>query len=124
MLQRNAGKRFREFHPTCNNTAAAGFVHSEGLNMKTKIILLTALISVGLLTGASAFARGGGGGGGGNGGARGGGTPVRDGSGQTVNRGNPKSQGTPLKDGSGKATAPGKGAKDGTGPNAANCPNK
>jgi hypothetical protein len=88
--------------------------------MKTKIILITALISVGLLTGASAFARGGGGGGGGNGG----GTPVRDGSGQTVNRGNPKSQGTPLKDGSGKATAPGKGVKDGTGPNAANCPTK
>ncbi len=87
--------------------------------MKSKIILLTTLISLGLLTGASAFARGGGGGGNRGGG---GGTPVRNGSGQTVNRGNPKSQGTPLKDGSGKATAPGKGAKDGTG-NKANCPN-
>lgn len=90
--------------------------------MKTKIILLTSLISLGLLTGASAFARGGAGGGGANRGACGG-TPVRDGSGQTANRGNPNSQGTPLKDGSGKATAPGKGAKDGTG-NQANCPNQ
>ena len=84
--------------------------------MKTKIILIISLISVGLLTGASAFARGG------NGGSRAGtGTPVRDGSGQTLNRGNPNSTGTPLKDGSGRATAPGKGAKDGTGANA-NCP--
>ena len=90
--------------------------------MKTKIILITSLISVGLLTGASAFARGGNGGGNG-GGNRGSGTgiPVRDGSGQTLNRGNPNSTGTPLKDGSGRATAPGKGAKDGTGANA-NCP--
>lgn len=86
--------------------------------MKTKIIILTTLISLGLLTGASAFARGG------NGGSRdgGAGTPVRDGSGQTANRGNPNSQGSPLKDGTGKATAPGKGAKDGTGAKA-NCPN-
>lgn len=50
-------------------------------------------------------------------------TPRRDGSGKAFNsRGNPHSTGTPLKDGSGKTTAPGKGAKDGTGPNA-NCPN-
>ncbi len=81
--------------------------------MKTKTIILTSLITAGLLLGTTAFARGG----------NGGGTPVRDGSGQSVNpnRGNPKSNGTPVKDGSGKATAPGKGAKDGTG-NQANCP--
>ena len=79
--------------------------------MKNKIVLLTSLISVGLLTSATAFA------GNGNGGGQrgtGAGTPVCDGSGQTLNRGNPNSTGTPLKDGSGKATAPGKGAKDGT----------
>ena len=92
----------------------------EDKNMKTKIILITSLISVGLLTGASAFARGGNGGGNRGSGA-GTGTPVRDGSGQTLNRGNPNSTGTPLKDGSGRATAPGNGAKDGTGANA-NCP--
>ncbi len=79
--------------------------------MKNKIVLLTSLISVGLLTSATAFA------GNGGGGQRGGGagTPVRDGSGQSINRGNPNSTGTPLQDGSGRATAPGKGAKDGTG---------
>lgn len=89
--------------------------------MKTKILLLTSLISIGLLTGASAFARGGGGGGGQGGGA---GVPARSGSGSTTTyRGNPNSQGTPVQDGSGKTTAPGKGAKDGTGTNA-NCPNK
>lgn len=90
--------------------------------MKTKIILLTALISAGLLAGTSALAagpRGGNGGGGNRGNAT---APARDGSGKTVNnRGNPNSNGTPLRDGSGKATAPGKGAKDGTG-NQANCP--
>lgn len=48
--------------------------------------------------------------------------PRLDGSGKAAaDRGNPNSNGTPLKDGSGKATAPGKGAKDGTGNNA-NCP--
>lgn len=83
-------------------------------HMKTKIILLTSLISAGLLLSTTAYARGGSGG-------NGGGAPVRDGSGQSVNRGNPNSNGTPLKDGSGKTTAPGKGAKDGTG-NQANCP--
>jgi hypothetical protein len=86
--------------------------------MKNKIVLLTSLISVGLLTSATAFA------GNGNGGGQrgtGAGTPVCDGSGQTLNRGNPNSTGTPLKDGSGKATAPGKGAKDGTGTQA-DCP--
>ena len=90
-------------------------------HMKTKIILLTSLISAGLLLGTTAYARGGSGGGGNRG--NGGGVPVRDGSGQSVNpnRGNPNSNGTPLKDGSGKTTAPGKGAKDGTG-NQANCP--
>ncbi len=50
------------------------------------------------------------------------GTPQRDGSGKVLkNRGNPNSTGTPLRDGSGKATAPGKGAKDGSGNNA-DCP--
>lgn len=93
--------------------------------MKTKTILLTFLIAAGLLAGTSAFARGGGGGGARNGGGRGPvlTAPVRDGAGKAVNhRGNPNSTGTPVKDGSGKATAPGKGAKDGTG-NQANCPN-
>ena len=87
-------------------------------HMKTKIIILTSLISAGLLLGTTAYARGGGGNRG-----NGGGVPVRDGSGQSVNpnRGNPNSNGTPVRDGSGKTTAPGKGAKDGTG-NQANCP--
>ena len=90
--------------------------------MKTKIILLTALIGAGLLAGTSAFAAGPRGG---NGqGNRGSSVtvPVRDGSGKVINnRGNPNSTDTPVRDGSGKATAPGKGAKDGTG-NQANCP--
>lgn len=94
--------------------------------MKTKTIVLTFLIAAGLVAGTSSFARGGGGGGGARGGAGRGPVqtaPVRDGSGKAVNnRGNPNSTGTPVKDGSGKATAPGKGAKDGTG-NQANCPN-
>jgi hypothetical protein len=102
--------------------------------MKTKIMLLSALISAGLLTSASAFARGPGGGGNAARGAScpnaacdlsgpGQGTPLRDGSGRALNhRGNPNSTGTPLRDGSGKATAPGKGPKDGSGNNA-NCPN-
>jgi hypothetical protein len=104
--------------------------------MKTKIILVSALLSAGLLTSTSAFARGPGGSGGGSGnrGASrtpsascdlsgpGQGTPLRDGSGKTINnRGNPNSTGTPLRDGSGRTTAPGKGPKDGTGNNA-NCP--
>jgi hypothetical protein len=90
-------------------------------HMKTKIIILTSLISAGLLLGTTAYARGGSGGSGGGGSGSCGGVPVRDGSGQSANRGNPNSNGTPLKDGSGKTTAPGKGAKDGTG-NQANCP--
>jgi hypothetical protein len=102
--------------------------------MKTKMILITALISAGLLTSASSFARGPGGKGGGNRSASrapsascdlsgpGQGTPLQDGSGKALNnRGNPNSTGTPLRDGSGRTTAPGKGAKDGTGNNA-NCP--
>jgi len=103
--------------------------------MKTKIVLITALISAGLLTSASAFARGPGGSGSANRGATratpnaacdlsgpGQGTPLQDGSGKALNgRGNPNSTGTPLRDGSGKATAPGKGPKNGTGANA-NCP--
>lgn len=100
--------------------------------MKTKIIVITALISAGLLTSASSFARGPGGGGS-RGASRapsatcdlsgpGQGTPLQDGSGKALNnRGNPNSTGTPLRDGSGKATAPGKGPKNGTGNNA-NCP--
>lgn len=99
--------------------------------MKTKMLLIASLISVGLLTSASALARGPGGSG--NRGASGPaascdltgpgqGTPLQDGSGKTLyGRGNPNSTGTPLRDGSGRATAPGRGPKDGTGNNA-NCP--
>jgi hypothetical protein len=96
--------------------------------MKTKILLITALLSAGLLTSTSTFARGpGGGGSAGRGANRAGsaacdqsgpgqGTPQRDGSGRSINnRGNSKSNGTPVRDGSGKATAPGQGPKDGTG---------
>lgn len=80
--------------------------------MKTKIILITVLLSAGLVASASAAPRGNG-----NRGAS------RPGTGEmTGARGNPNSTGTPLRDGSGKATAPGKGAKDGTGTQA-NCPN-
>ncbi|MBI2518094.1 MAG: hypothetical protein HYV95_14410 [Opitutae bacterium] len=83
--------------------------------MKSKLTLLSVLISASLLASTSLYA-------GGNGRGPGASTPGR--SGQTVTpRGNPKSTGTPLKDGSGKTTAPGKGAKDGTGTRA-NCPNK
>lgn len=99
--------------------------------MKTKIILLSILVSAGLVTGAYA-AQGRGNGSANRGAARpsascdltgpGQGTPLRDGSGRMLNnRGNPNSTGTPLRDGSGKATAPGKGPKNGTGNNA-NCP--
>jgi hypothetical protein len=104
--------------------------------MKTKVTLVSVLLSASLLASASAFARGPGNAGRGNASASRGpasaacdltgpgqGTPLRDGSGKALNnRGNPNSTGTPLKDGSGKATAPGKGPKDGTGNNA-NCPN-
>ena len=92
-------------------------------------MLITALISAGLLTNASAFARGPGGAGSGNRDASratpnancdlsgpGQGTPLRDGSGKALNkRGNPNSTGTPLRDGSGRVTAPGKGPKNGSG---------
>ncbi len=105
--------------------------------MKTKIILITSLISIGLLTGATTYARGGGGGGSGSGGGssfrsiklpnlgnpNSSGTQLKDGSGRSADRGNSKSTGTKLKDGSGKANAKGQGPKDGTGLNA-NCPNK
>jgi hypothetical protein len=100
--------------------------------MKTKFILVSVLLSAGLVTSAfAAQGRGNGGSGRGNASPAAGcdlsgpgqGTPLRDGSGQARNnRGNPNSNGTPLKDGSGKATAPGKGAKNSTGNNA-NCPN-
>ena len=96
--------------------------------MKTKILLVTALFSAGLLTSASTFARGPGkGGSGGRGPSRGDntacdlsgpgqGSPQRDGSGRSINnQGNAKSNGTPVRDGSGKANAPGKGPKDGSG---------
>lgn len=44
------------------------------------------------------------------------GQPAREGADRgTTYRGNPNSTGTPLEDGSGKLTAPGKGAKDGSG---------
>jgi len=95
--------------------------------MKTKSVLLLALVTAGLALGPSVQAAGG------RGASRGAAirgassgnatcTLPRDGSGNTVNqRGNPNSPGTPLRDGSGKATAPGKGPQDGTG-NKANCP--
>lgn len=91
--------------------------------MKTKFIVLTTLLSAGLLAGTSALAAGPRGGNGqGNRNPSAPAAPVRDGSGKAVNnRGNPNSTGTPVRDGSGKATAPGKGAKDGSG-NQANCP--
>ena len=100
--------------------------------MKTKIVLVSLLLSAGLLTSALA-ANGRGSSGAGRNSTRpapncdlsgpGQGTPIRDGSDKSVkNRGNPNSNGTPVRDGSGKATAPGKGAKNGTGNNA-NCPN-
>ncbi len=79
--------------------------------MKTKFLLVSILISAGLMT--SAFAASGRGNGG---------------SGPNTARPAPNcnltgpGQGTPLRDGSGKTTAPGKGPKDGTGNNA-NCPN-
>jgi hypothetical protein len=78
-------------------------------------MLMTVLISAGLMTSTSAYARGPGGGGGA---ARGGnrnnavcdlsgpgqGTPLRDGSGKAVNkRGNPNATGSQVRDGSGKA---------------------
>lgn len=92
--------------------------------MKTKSIVLTVLISAGLLAGTSAFAAGarGGNGQGNRGSGSGAGVPVQDGSGKSANsRGNPNSTGTPLRDGSGKANSQAKGAKDGSG-NQANCP--
>ena len=99
--------------------------------MKTKIVLVSFLLSAGLATSAFA-AHGRGNGNASRGAARlapncdltgpGQGTPLRDGSGKVLNnRGNPNSTGTPLRDGSGKATAPGKGPKGGSGNNA-NCP--
>lgn len=91
--------------------------------MKTKFIVLTTLLSAGFLAGTSALAASprGGNGQGNRGSAPA--APARDGSGKTVNhRGNPNSTGTPVRDGTGKATAPGKGAKDGSG-NRADCPN-
>jgi hypothetical protein len=98
--------------------------------MKTKIVLLSVLLSAGLVASASAAGRGNRGGSGNAGrGANNGvcdlsgpgqGTPLRDGSGRGV-CGNPNGTGTPLRDGSGKASAPGKGPKDGSG-NRADCP--
>lgn len=92
--------------------------------MKTKFVVLTTLLSAGLLAGTSAFAAGPRGGiGSGNRNSSAPASPARNGSGKAVNnRGNPNSTGTPVRDGSGKATAPGQGAKDGSGAQA-NCPN-
>jgi hypothetical protein len=86
--------------------------------MKTKFVVLSVLLSAGLVTSAFAAGRGND-----NRGSCVPGTPVLDGSGRPViHRGNPNGTGTPVRDGSGKSTAPGKGAKDGTG-NRADCPN-
>jgi hypothetical protein len=124
----------KSFAPLRNVRPPAGCnrVESTIPHMKTKIILVSVLLSAGLATSALA-AQGRGNGGSGRNVTRpavpcdpsgpGQGTPLRDGSGKAINnRGNPNSTGTPLRDGSGKATAPGKGPKDGTGNNA-NCPN-
>jgi hypothetical protein len=97
--------------------------------MKTKILVLSVVLSTSLVASAAAAGRGAGNA---NRGATrspacdlsgpGQGVPVRDGSGRAqAGRGNPNSTGTPVRDGTGKATAPGKGPKDGTG-NRANCP--
>lgn len=93
--------------------------------MKTKFVLLSALLSAGLVAGAFAAQGRGNGGSGRNASCPaagscdlsgpGQGTPRRDGSGKSAN-------GTPRLDGSGRATAPGNGAKAGTG-NRSNCPN-
>jgi hypothetical protein len=82
--------------------------------MKTKLILVSVLISAGLVTGAFA-AQGGGKGnanrGGGSGSSQSGANCDQAGTGQC----------TPQRDGSGKAKSPGKGAKDGSGKKS-NCP--
>ena len=91
-------------------------------NMKTKIILVSVLLSAGLVTGAFAAQ------GRGNSGA-GRGTSTNSGSGSGRGSAQPSAscdqsgpgRGTPLRDGSGKANSPGKGAKDGSG-NQANRP--
>ena len=97
--------------------------------MKTKPLVLSAVLCAALVPSALAAGRG-------NSNANRGanrqptgdlsgpghGVPLRDGSGRVqAERGNSNGNGTPLRDGSGKATAPGKGAKDGAG-NRANCP--
>ena len=79
-------------------------------NMKTKIILVSVLLSAGLVT--SAFAAQGRGNS-----SAGRGTSSGAGSG----RGTAQPSASCDQTGPGKATAPGKGAKDGTG-NRANCP--
>ena len=89
-------------------------------NMKTKIILVSVLLSAGLVTGAfAAQGRGNSGAGRGSsnasGSSRGTAQPIA-----SCDQSGP-GQGTPVRDGSGKANCPGKGAKDGTG-NRANCP--
>jgi hypothetical protein len=99
--------------------------------MKTRILVLSAVLCASLVATAAAAGRGNGNGNANRGAGRppacdlsrpGQGVPLRDGSGRVqAGRGNPASNGTPRRDGSGKATAPGKGAKDGTG-NRANCP--
>lgn len=85
--------------------------------MKTKIIIVSVLFSAGLVTGAFAAQ-----GRGNSGASRGSGTANRGTvqSGVNCDQSGP-GQGTPVRDGSGKASAPGKGAKGGSG-NQANCP--
>lgn len=89
-------------------------------NMKTKIILVSVLLSAGLVTGAfAAQGRGNSSAGRGTSSGAGSGRGTAQPSANCDQTG--PGQGTPLRDGSGKATAPGKGAKDGSG-NRANCP--
>lgn len=89
-------------------------------NMKTKIILVSVLLSAGLVTGAfAAQGRGNNSAGRGNSSGAGSGRGTAQPSASCDQSG--PGQGTPVRDGSGKANSPGKGAKDGSG-NQANCP--
>lgn len=89
-------------------------------NMKTKIILVSVLLSAGLVTGAfAAQGRGNSSAGRGNSSGAGSGRSAVQPSASCDQSG--AGQGTPVRDGSGKAKSPGKGAKDGSG-NQANCP--
>jgi hypothetical protein len=101
--------------PGCN-----GADQKNPKNMKTKIILVSVLLSAGLVTSAfAAQGRGNSQAGRGNSSGSGSGRGTAQPSASCDQSG--PGQGTPVRDGSGKANSPGKGAKDGSG-NQANCP--